>query len=62
MPIACINVFYLDMGIVGLWLGPTTAIAFNFCFYFTIVIKTDWQAVSDAVAERRAREKANGGQ
>ncbi|TNV79517.1 hypothetical protein FGO68_gene531 [Halteria grandinella] len=62
MPIACINVFYLDMGIVGLWLGPTTAIAFNFCFYFTIVMRTDWQTVADAVAERRAREKANGTQ
>jgi MATE family multidrug resistance protein len=38
IPVALINVFALEWGLVGLWIGPTLAIAFNFCFYFRIVI------------------------
>lgn len=43
IPISLLCVFVLDWGIVGLWLGPTAAITFNLCFYFAMVVKTDWQ-------------------
>lgn len=47
IPIALLAVFKLEWGIAGLWLGPTTAIVFNFFFYFALVMRTDWQLVAD---------------
>lgn len=57
VPIACVAVFVLNWGIVGLWIGPTVAIAFNFSFYYLMVLRTDWQKVADDAAARRAKEK-----
>ena len=42
IPLSLVCVFYYNLGIVGLWYGPTTAIIFNFLIYYIIVIKTDW--------------------
>ena len=57
IPISLLAVFVFDWSIVGLWLGPTLAIAFNFFFYYGTVIRADWQAIADGVQERRLREK-----
>ena len=42
IPISLVCVFNWDLGIEGLWYGPTTAITFNFFLYYFIVIRTDW--------------------
>ncbi len=34
IPISLLCVFKFDWGIVGLWLGPTLGIFFNFCYYY----------------------------
>lgn len=57
IPISLLAVFKLDWGITGLWLGPTTAITFNLCFYYGMVVKTNWQKVADTVQSRRNQEK-----
>lgn len=57
IPVALFAVFKLDWGVAGLWMGPSLAIAFNFCFYYAIVVKTDWQKVADDSAKRRQKEK-----
>ena len=56
IPTTLLLVFWLDLGIVGLWVGPTLAIAFNFCFYYGMVLRTDWQLVADQAQERRRKE------
>lgn len=47
IPLSCLNVFVLKWGMAGLWVGPVIAIAFNFFFYFSLVLKTDWQLIAD---------------
>lgn len=42
IPLSLIGVFWLKWGMAGLWLGPVFAIAFNFLFYFSLVLRTDW--------------------
>jgi MATE family multidrug resistance protein len=42
IPISLISVFHFSWGIEGLWYGPTVAIAFNFTFYYIMVLKTNW--------------------
>jgi len=49
-------VFYAQWGIVGLWVGPTVAIIFNFIFYYLIIMKLDWQKICDDVKERSKRD------
>lgn len=62
IPTSLLCVFSFDMGIIGLWLGPTLAIFFNFCFYYSMVVFSDWQLVANEAKERREKElikKAN---
>jgi Na+-driven multidrug efflux pump len=47
IPLSLIGVFGLKWGMAGLWLGPVFAISFNFCFYFSLIIRTDWQQIAD---------------
>ncbi|CDW84612.1 na+-driven multidrug efflux pump [Stylonychia lemnae] len=56
IPISIDAVFYHSGGIVGLWIGPSVAIIFNFIFYYVLILRTDWQKVCDEVQERRARD------
>lgn len=58
LPISWLCVFQLGWGIPGLWLGPTLAIIFNFVFYYTLVIRADWEKIAQEAADRRAKEKA----
>ena len=58
IPISLGAVFWLDLGITGLWLGPTIAIIFNFCFYYGMIIRSNWQKIADASQERRLKEQA----
>ena len=58
IPFSLFAVFKLEWGIVGLCLGPTLAIFFNFCYYFLMVVRTNWQKVADLAQARRQKEKA----
>ena len=40
----------------GLWVGPVLAIMFNFVFYFTLILKTDWQQIADEVQEKKKQK------
>ncbi|CDW78027.1 na+-driven multidrug efflux pump [Stylonychia lemnae] len=57
IPTSLLCVFYLDWGIVGLWVGPSLAIIFNFIFYYIIIIKADWFTIALEAEQRRFREK-----
>jgi multidrug resistance protein, MATE family len=56
IPFSLLAVFTLDWGIVGLWLGPTLALLFNFCYYFLTIKRTDWQKIAEEVIARRKKE------
>jgi Na+-driven multidrug efflux pump len=56
IPVSLLTVFNFKWGISGLWMGPTLGIAFNFFFYYYLVLKTDWQKIATAAKERRELE------
>ena len=56
IPLSLLAVFKFDWGIVGLWLGPSIAILFNFCYYFLMITRTDWQKVADEAIARRKKD------
>ena len=35
--------FVWELGILGLWIGPTIAVLFNTCCYVTLIKLIDWQ-------------------
>ena len=43
----CGLMFYMKMGIKGLWWGPTLAVAMNYACYSYHYNKCDWQAIAD---------------
>jgi multidrug resistance protein, MATE family len=57
IPLALLGVFWLKWGMAGLWLGPVVAIIFNFGFYFSLVIRTDWQEIANQSKARRQKER-----
>jgi Na+-driven multidrug efflux pump len=47
IPLSCFLMFYMKMGIKGLWWGPTLAVAMNYACYSYHYNKCDWQAIAD---------------
>ncbi len=43
IPIACVLVFAMDMGVEGLWVAMALGISLQACLYVRLVIVTDWQ-------------------
>ena len=56
IPISLYGVFKMDLGIEGLWYGPTLAIVFNFSFYYMMVLKTNWNKIAEEVRLRKLKE------
>ena len=56
IPISLLCVFVFDWGMAGLWVGPCLAILFNFGFYFSLILKTDWQYIADEVLEKKKKK------
>lgn len=52
IPLSLIAVFSLDLGIAGLWIGPTVAIVFNFTFITLFIMKTNWGRVAKEARKR----------
>ncbi len=42
IPLTCLLVFWKTLGISGIWVGPTAAVAFITAAYQSIVTGTDW--------------------
>ena len=42
IPVTCLLVFKADLGIVGIWVGPTLACALNTLAYLILFAKMDW--------------------
>jgi hypothetical protein len=52
-------VFYYDSGILGLWLGPLTAMIVVGISYYAYVLIIDWKKVVAEAEARRHSEKKN---
>ena len=57
IPLSLVCVIVYDMGMNGLWVGPTIATFFNFSFYFMFIINTDWNKIIEETKLRRSCEK-----
>jgi len=42
IPLSCYTMFKLNMGIEGLWYGPTVACLMNYVFYEYFIHSADW--------------------
>ena len=59
IPISIYLMFSLNMGLAGLWYGPTVACALNFSFYQYNILKADWQALADGIIAKMESQNAN---
>ena len=59
IPMACILVFKVGMGVEGLWIGMACGILLQGIFYTTLVLRTDWQEVAYEAVARIEREEAD---
>ena len=50
--------FYYDLALAGLWLGPTLACALNWLMYNHYINSADWDTISNDTVKRMAEEKA----
>jgi Na+-driven multidrug efflux pump len=57
IPLTMFLVFYNDMGIFGIWVGPTLACAFNTVAYILIFKRMDWHELIRKSAENREKDK-----
>ena len=46
IPLSILCVFGWDLGIQGLWYGPSAAVTFNYFLYFFIVMKSNWNEIA----------------
>ena len=42
IPISCVLMFHYNLGIAGLWVGPTIACLMNYILYEYHILGTDW--------------------
>lgn len=47
IPLSYYCIKYLDMGIEGLWFGPTLAVFINYVFYEMHVRKSNWEEIAE---------------
>jgi len=57
IPLACVCVFFLDMGLFGLWLGPDVAIIFIFITISILIARVDWKEEIKNEAKKREEQK-----
>lgn len=59
IPVSMLMVFYWNVGIWGLWLGPTLACAFNTVVYLIIFKKIDWEELIKKLAIQREKDNVS---
>lgn len=47
IPLSMYCMFKIDLGIQGLWFGPTLAVFLNYLFYQRVILGADLQKISD---------------
>ena len=57
IPVTCLLVFWKDLGIRGIWIGPTLSVMSSTTAYALIVNQIDWQALIEREKENRAKAK-----
>ncbi len=57
IPVAGAMCFRADLGLKGIWIGPTLAVFFNTLMYNVLIIRTEWEKIIKEVAERRRTDK-----
>ena len=50
--------FHFDLGIEGLWYGPSLACALNYIMYSATIKAADWHQIAADTAARMTKEKA----
>ena len=40
--VSYLSTFKLNMGLKGTWVGPSVAVAINFCVFMLIFVNIDW--------------------
>lgn len=43
IPVSYYAMIHYNLGIQGLWVGPTVAVVLNYVFYQIVISKADWQ-------------------
>ena len=59
IPLTVLCCFVGDMGIMGIWVGPSVACCFNACAYLTIYSLTNWPQLIARAALKREEAKGN---
>ena len=58
IPLAYFFALHRDMGIRGLWIGPTAACAYLTLMYTILIMCINWPALFTEIKERRDAENA----
>ena len=54
-----LSAFKFEKGLMGVWIGPTLALALNSLLYVLIWLQLDWESLISEAALQRAHDKAN---
>ncbi len=57
IPLTLLLVFYYELGIFGIWVGPTLACAFNTLAYLVMFKRMNWHELIRKSAEQREKDK-----
>lgn len=57
IPVSLITMFKFELGLAGLWMGPTVACALNWAIYYHYTSGVDWEKVSEETVKRMEEEK-----
>lgn len=58
IPLACLFAFKGDLGVLGLQLGIGVASLLQAILYFSVLLKANWQEITDKSIKRIVKEKA----
>lgn len=59
IPLSLIAMFYFDLGLAGLWMGPTLACTLNWVIYKGHVDSADFEQISIDTVKKMDKQKAN---
>ena len=57
IPLSIVAMFYFDLGLAGLWMGPTLACALNWAVYEHYINSADWEKISQDTVKKMNEEK-----
>jgi hypothetical protein len=57
IPLSMIAMFCFDLELEGVWYGPTTAVAINYCVYTWILRMQDWPTMIEKIHKDMNEQK-----